>query len=327
MPPWGAATYTVRLNPVPGGNVTVSVANGDTSAVTVALTFSTTTWNTAQTVTVAGWDDTDEVNDTVSLAHVATSADTGYAGVTIAVVAPTNTDVTGAPSSLTFVVGAWNSAQTVMVNHTATVAFGRHPLKWAIDPQQLPLPTVTPVLTFVGTLTLPAARGGAGRFTYTPPGRGDRDGRDACRHAGAGPSRDDLHPDGDGHGRGHGDSDVFGGSGGRGRDSAAERDDNLYGERAAGDAGGTRRAWRAWRGGWAWKWARRWRAGRYAASAQSTRSHTPAERLGRTGRLRRPGRATPRRRGNHGLGDVRPCRRVPFNPSPSGRGLGGGFPA
>ena len=291
MPPWGAATYTVRLNPVPGGNVTVSVANGDTSAVTVALTFSTTTWNTAQTVTVA---------------------------------APTNTDVTGAPSSLTFVVGAWNSAQTVMVNHTATVAFGRHPLKWAIDPQQLPLPTVTPVLTFVGTLTLPAARGGAGRFTYTPPGRGDRDGRDACRHAGAGPSRDDLHPDGDGHGRGHGDSDVFGGSGGRGRDSAAERDDNLYGERAAGDAGGTRRAWR---GGWAWKWARRWRAGRYAASAQSTRSHTPAERLGRTGRLRRPGRATPRRRGNHGLGDVRPCRRVPFNPSPSGRGLGGGFPA
>ena len=49
--------YTVALNTAPSGPVTVSGANGDTSAVTVAstaLTYSATTWNTAQTMTT-GW--------------------------------------------------------------------------------------------------------------------------------------------------------------------------------------------------------------------------------------------------------------------------------
>ena len=43
-------------------------------------------------MTVAGWDDTDGVNDTVSLAHMAESGDTGYDGVTISVVGVTVTD-------------------------------------------------------------------------------------------------------------------------------------------------------------------------------------------------------------------------------------------
>ncbi len=177
-------TYTVVLGTEPTGPVTITVTSGDAAVAidtdatpqTRTLTFSTTSWATAQTVTVVGQDDVDGDNEAVSLAHVATSGDAGYAGltiaavtvnvadddapgflvsptglaltegasgsytlrlnsqpsgpVTVAVVTPTNTDVTGAPSSLTFAAGAWNTAQTVTVsvasdadglNETATV--------------------------------------------------------------------------------------------------------------------------------------------------------------------------------------------------------------
>ena len=178
-------TYTVVLATEPTGPVTIAVTSGDAAVAidtdatpqTRALTFSTTSWATAQTVTVSGQEDVDGDNEAVSLAHAATSGDPGYAGVTIAavtvnvadndapgflvsptglaltegesgsytlrlnsqpsgpvtvaVVAPTNTDVTRAPSSLTFATGAWNTAQTVTVsvandtdglNETATVS-------------------------------------------------------------------------------------------------------------------------------------------------------------------------------------------------------------
>ena len=178
------ATYTVVLGTEPTGPVTITVTSGDAAVAidtdatpqTRTLTFSPTSWDTAQTVTVAGRDDVDGDNEAVSLAHVATSGDAGYAGftiaavtvnvadddapgflvsptglaltegasgsytlrlnsqpsgpVTVAVVTPTNTDVTRAPGSLTFAAGAWNTAQTVTVsvasdtdglNETATV--------------------------------------------------------------------------------------------------------------------------------------------------------------------------------------------------------------
>ena len=45
--------YTVELNGVPSGDVTVSVTGGgDVTVSPTALTFSTSSWNTAQTVTV-----------------------------------------------------------------------------------------------------------------------------------------------------------------------------------------------------------------------------------------------------------------------------------
>ena len=178
------ATYTVVLGTEPTGPVTITVTSGDAAVAidtdatpqTRTLTFSTTSWDTAQTVTVVGQDDVDGDSEAVSLAHVATSGDAGYAGftiaavtvnvadddapgflvsptglaltegasgsytlrlnsqpsgpVTVAVGAPTNTDVTGAPSSLTYSATTWNTAQTVTVsvasdtdglNETATV--------------------------------------------------------------------------------------------------------------------------------------------------------------------------------------------------------------
>lgn len=104
MPPWGAATYTVRLNPAPGGNVTVSVANGDTSAVTVALTFSTTTWNTAQTVTASV---TVNVQDNDAGLEVSPQA------VTVGV--PSRNVLEAVPGASTFTTGNWNTVRAVTV--------------------------------------------------------------------------------------------------------------------------------------------------------------------------------------------------------------------
>ena len=48
------------------------------------LTFTTSNWSTAKTVTVTAAADEDTANDTVSLTHSATSNDTHYSGITIA---------------------------------------------------------------------------------------------------------------------------------------------------------------------------------------------------------------------------------------------------
>ena len=89
-----SATYTVALSSQPDGNVTVTLggASGevtfDTDSTTpgtqtTALTFSTTNWSTAQTVTVLAGEDEDSVNDTATLTHRASGS--GYGSVTGAV--------------------------------------------------------------------------------------------------------------------------------------------------------------------------------------------------------------------------------------------------
>ena len=75
-------SYTVALDTQPGGRVTLTLETSPTGAVTVApatLTFRATTWNTAQTVTATAADDTDGVNETVTVRHAAASADGRYA--------------------------------------------------------------------------------------------------------------------------------------------------------------------------------------------------------------------------------------------------------
>ena len=89
------ATYTVVLNSQPTANVTVTVAGHAGTDVTpspTSLTFTSTTWGTAQTVTVTAGDDADTANDAVSLTHSAASTDSEYQGITIAGVAVTVTD-------------------------------------------------------------------------------------------------------------------------------------------------------------------------------------------------------------------------------------------
>ena len=75
-------TYTVKLAAVPAASVTVTVTSGDADAATVspsALTFSTSSYNTAQTVTVSPVDDADGENESVTIAN---TADAGYGSET-----------------------------------------------------------------------------------------------------------------------------------------------------------------------------------------------------------------------------------------------------
>ena len=91
-------TYTVVLNTQPSGAVTITPtvpATPDVVDVAPAggLTFTATTWNTRQTVTVSGKTDTDTADTAVSLTHTLTTVENGgYAGVSVAAVAVTVTD-------------------------------------------------------------------------------------------------------------------------------------------------------------------------------------------------------------------------------------------
>ena len=102
----GSGNYTVRLATQPTGTVTVTVASNNTD-VTVdtnsvspgnqnSLSFTTTTWNTAQPVTVAAGEDVDTVNDSATLSHSASGG--GYNSVTSNVtVTVTDDDTTPVP--------------------------------------------------------------------------------------------------------------------------------------------------------------------------------------------------------------------------------------
>ncbi|MDD9856651.1 MAG: hypothetical protein OXU96_01165 [Gammaproteobacteria bacterium] len=88
-------SYTVRLNTPPSANVTISTTSSDTGAATVTpavLTFTATSWNTDQTVTVAGAEDDDVGDEALSVTHSVSSTDTGYNGASVPDVAVTVTD-------------------------------------------------------------------------------------------------------------------------------------------------------------------------------------------------------------------------------------------
>ena len=95
-------TYTVGLETQPTGTVTVAVASSDTAAAMVnptRLTFTTSDWSTAQTVTVTGVDDfTDNAADkrTVTISNHSSGA--GYSAA--ATVTVTVTDDDAAPELL-----------------------------------------------------------------------------------------------------------------------------------------------------------------------------------------------------------------------------------
>jgi hypothetical protein len=92
-----ASTFTVVLNSQPTANVTIALASSDISEGTVtpaALTFTTSNWNSPQTVTVTGVDDSlcdGDVAYTIRTA-AARSADPGYNNLDPANAAATNTD-------------------------------------------------------------------------------------------------------------------------------------------------------------------------------------------------------------------------------------------
>ena len=92
-------TFTVRLATEPTHAVQVAVTSDDTGAATVSpptLDFSTTDWDTAQTVTVRAQGDSNSDDETVTISLSATSSDADYQGKTASVaVAVTDDDIPG----------------------------------------------------------------------------------------------------------------------------------------------------------------------------------------------------------------------------------------
>ncbi len=96
-------TYSVKLMSEPTGTVTVTVTSTDPAAVTVdtaaatglqsTLTFSTTNWDTAQTVTLAAVQDTDPNSEEIAIDHAAQGG--GYDGATARLVATVADDDVG----------------------------------------------------------------------------------------------------------------------------------------------------------------------------------------------------------------------------------------
>ena len=100
----GQATFTVRLRSLPTAAVTVTVTSRDTTegrvsagggapAASTTLTFTTGSWNTAQTVTVTGVDDAvDDGTVTWTVRLAPSSGDTSYGALSAVDVPVTTTD-------------------------------------------------------------------------------------------------------------------------------------------------------------------------------------------------------------------------------------------
>ena len=109
-----SATYTVKLATEPSAAVTVTIG-GESDGVTVddtdgntegdqkTLTFTTSTWNTAQTVKVRAADDDDAADESATLSHTASGGGYGSVSGNVAVTV-TDTDTAGLvfdPASVT----------------------------------------------------------------------------------------------------------------------------------------------------------------------------------------------------------------------------------
>ena len=129
-------TYTIVLDTEPTGAVEVRInvpsAPTDVTADPVSLTFTTSNWDTAQTVTVSAAEDDDSAQDTATVTHFVSGANYGSGSVTAAAVGVTVTDndtpgVTASPTSLTIdegSTGTYTVALNTQPTAQVTVAIG-----------------------------------------------------------------------------------------------------------------------------------------------------------------------------------------------------------
>ena len=118
------ASYTVKLNTQPTGDVTITPSSSAESAATVsgALTFTTANWSTAQTVTVTGVDDLVDQGDTdrtATISHTVSGGDYGEVSAGTVSVTVTDNDTAGITVTAAdpFTVGEGASATyTVQLN-------------------------------------------------------------------------------------------------------------------------------------------------------------------------------------------------------------------
>ncbi|MFA5374661.1 MAG: hypothetical protein WC455_02740 [Dehalococcoidia bacterium] len=128
----GTDAFTIKLNTQPTANVVIGLTSNDSTEGTVSpasVTFTTTTWDTWQTVTVTGIDDAVD-DDDISYKIVtaaATSGDTKYSGKNADDVSVTNTDddtagVTVNPTSGLFTSESGSTATFTIVLDTQPMA-------------------------------------------------------------------------------------------------------------------------------------------------------------------------------------------------------------
>ena len=137
-----ASSYTVKLNSKPTETVTVTIGgvnpavslSGATLSNTSTLTFTTSNWDTAQTVTVTPVEDANGIGETITLTHIQSGGDyTGIAAdsVTVNVTDSDTRNVVLSPTSLTLTEGGdTGDSYTVKLaaqpSDTVTVTIGGH---------------------------------------------------------------------------------------------------------------------------------------------------------------------------------------------------------
>ena len=119
----GSKTYGVVLGSKPSADVTVDAASEDEGAVTVtpaSRTFTPDNWNTPQSFTVSGVEEDDDFDDeSVSIDHTVTSADSKYSGITASSVTVGVSDNDESPKAVT--VAFAQSSYTVSEGSSVTV--------------------------------------------------------------------------------------------------------------------------------------------------------------------------------------------------------------
>ena len=176
------ATYTVVLTSEPTATVVIAITAPDGVAVDHnSLTFTTTDWNTAQTVTVtAEDDDIDNPGDarTVDISHTVDVGTSDYTGVTADGVRVTITDDDGPPTGITLTTDTPTIAEdaatktvlvTATVNGTTTYAEDKtvSVVVGSDDDSATPGTDYTRVVTF--DITIPAGSRSAGKtFSLDP---------------------------------------------------------------------------------------------------------------------------------------------------------------
>ena len=170
-----SATYTVVLASQPTGTVTVTIAGHAGTDVTLAddtLTFTPSNWNTTQTVTVRAAEDSDAVDDPVTLTHTGGGADyAGLAGPTLAVTVDDNdtasSEVTLTAEPDTVTEGAGGTAVTVTATLDGATRTTDLAVTVAVAGDSASTADFATVTDF--TVTIPAnAAAGSAAFTLTP---------------------------------------------------------------------------------------------------------------------------------------------------------------
>ena len=137
-----ASSYTVKLNSKPTDTVTVTIGganpavslSGATLSNTNTLTFTTSNWDTAQTVTVTPVKDANGIGETITLTHIQSGGDyTGIAAdsVTINVTDSDTRNVVLSPTSLTVTEGddtgdSYTVKLAAQPSDAVTVTIGGH---------------------------------------------------------------------------------------------------------------------------------------------------------------------------------------------------------